>query len=648
MDVSVIIPCHNAEPYLAQTVGSVLLQSRPPDEVIIVDDGSTDRSVDIARSFPSVRVLRRTCGGASKTRNFGYQLASGRMLMFLDADDVLGPCALAGLTRAVARKPGSIGICPWYRLEQLNGDWVRRPPSWPSTRHGHDYLSGWLTGRYYPPCAVLWSREAFERSGGWDERARVNNDGDIMMRALAYGTELVPAKTGEAFYRRVPTARASVSSAQHSRAGRASQIYVIQKIARILTERERLEPYRQALGEAFVKIANECKGPYPDLQREAVRLARRYGEGTWQRLRRPLSRRLMRRLPAVPDCMTALSSGPADVITYGLDLVRAPLSRKPQRSYPKSRISVPPPVSVIVPTYNRAHQLPRAIESVLSQTFAAFELLIVDDGSTDRTPSIASAYADERVHYLRQNVNQGVGAARNIGLRKSRGEFVAFLDSDDEWLPQKIECQVEQFRKSPVEVGLLYTGVETVATGGKRWLFEPAHRGDVYERLLMGNVIHSGSSVMVRRNVIRNAGFFDELIPAIEDYDYWLRIARYYRFDYIDAPLVRYFDLQNSERRSLDTRANLSARAWLYRKHGCEMRRIGVAHEFLIESARRHLVPWLNDVSGARILAAQALMNKPLSMDLWAFLVGNTLPDSVRAPLRSTFRLLRDRLKVAR
>jgi glycosyltransferase involved in cell wall biosynthesis len=285
-----------------------------------------------------------------------------------------------------------------------------------------------------------------------------------------------------------------------------------------------------------------------------------------------------------------------------------------------------PVVSVVIPTYNRANILPRALESALAQTYDHLEVLVVDDGSTDNTAELVAQYAelDNRVRYLRQPQNAGVSAARNRGLREARGDFVAFLDSDDEWFPAKLEGQVERFGQVGENVGLIYCGVETIEGEGDSWTFRPEHRGDVYEHLLLKNVIHTGSGVIIRRNVTRSAGFFDEEIPAIEDYEYWLRIARYYEFDFVEAPLIRYFDATDVARKSLDSQDNHDARAYFYRKHGAEMRKAKTAHLFLLESARRHRAA--DHIVDAIRLGVQAIFLAPNSYPAYPFLLETVLP----------------------
>lgn len=289
---------------------------------------------------------------------------------------------------------------------------------------------------------------------------------------------------------------------------------------------------------------------------------------------------------------------------------------------PPNPRGVPPVVTVIIPTYNRAHLLSRALDSVLAQTFEDFEVLVVDDGSTDDTAALMAEYVarDERVRYLVQPRNAGVSAARNRGLREARGAYIAFLDSDDEWLPTKLERQVDRFEVLPEDVGLVYGGVENVGADGERTVHTPEHRGDLFQTLLRKNVIHGTSGVMLRRAAAVRAGFFDEEIPAIEDWEYWLRVLPHFDVDFVAEPLTRYHDPHGVERKSLNTGENLDARDYLYRKHGAAMRRAGTAHLFLLDSAHRHLATDPPDVTGALRLALQALAVKPTARSPYGFL----------------------------
>ncbi len=616
MKLSVVIPCHNAAPYLAQAIGSVIEQSYSADEIIVVDDASTDDSVAVARSFGNrIRLLTGHFSSAPAARTFGAAQATGDALMFLDADDVLGPTVLEALARALLSRPGAIAVCPWYRLDFRDGRWVRQPRSCEPRLPGDDALTAWLSGWYHPPCSVLWSRAAFERSGGWDETVKVNNDGDIMMRALVAGVPLVRTLDGESFYRRLPDPAASLSGKRTTRAGIVSRVRVLDKLVSALEAAGRLQRYRIPLALACDAAARDAdaidRRDLADRYRStAHRLA---GPRVWRDMlgaRRVASRWLVRRWQSAVLRLAERAADPrrrpgiGRPVPYGLSGPADGQAGSTQQ----------PLVSVIVPTFNRAALVARAIDSVLAQTYERFELLVVDDASTDDTADVIAACGDARVRHLRQDRNRGVAAARNRGFREARGELLALLDSDDEWRADKLARQVDRARRLPETVGLFYTGVATVGSDGSAWFDIPSHRGDIRRALLQRNVIHGCSSVMLRSAVVERVGGMDEALPAIEDYDHWLRVAEHYRADCIPEPLVRYHDPQDdtgAARRSQQLRANLAARAMVFDKHAEAMRRAGVAHLFLLDSARRHLRSPLRDTAAARRLVLEALRERP-------------------------------------
>jgi glycosyltransferase involved in cell wall biosynthesis len=193
-------------------------------------------------------------------------------------------------------------------------------------------------------------------------------------------------------------------------------------------------------------------------------------------------------------------------------------------------------VSVIIPTYNRGWIVRDAIDSVLGQTYADFELIVVDDGSTDRTPQILDAYGD-RLRVIRQ-ANQGVSAARNRGIGDASGPLIALLDSDDIWLPAKLGVQVDFFEKNPA--ALICQTEEIWIRNGLRVNPGKRHRkpsGMIFERSLELCLV-SPSAVMVRRELFEKVGLFDESLPACEDYDLWLRVGCRFPVHLIDKPLT--------------------------------------------------------------------------------------------------------------
>ena len=193
-------------------------------------------------------------------------------------------------------------------------------------------------------------------------------------------------------------------------------------------------------------------------------------------------------------------------------------------------------VSVIIPTYNRAAMLKEAVDSVLAQDYPNFELIVVDDGSTDSTPKILNTYQDD-VTVIRRN-NLGVSSARNAGIRAASGQFIAFLDSDDLWLPQKLSNQVEFFNLNPE--ALICQTEEIWIRNSVRVNPKKRHKkvsGMIFEPSLELCLV-SPSAVMMQRSLFETVGLFDESLPACEDYDLWLRISCRYPIHLIDTPLI--------------------------------------------------------------------------------------------------------------
>ena len=193
-------------------------------------------------------------------------------------------------------------------------------------------------------------------------------------------------------------------------------------------------------------------------------------------------------------------------------------------------------LSVIIPSYNRAIWLPRALLSVQKQTLPANEIIVVDDGSTDGTETlIKSDYPD--IVYLRQE-NKGVSTARNHGIEKATGEWLAFLDSDDEWLPNKLEIQKDALEAVP-DIKICHTE-EIWIRNEKRVNPMKKHAktgGWIFQHCLPLCAM-SPSSILIHRSVFETVGNFDESLPACEDYDLWLRITHRYPVAFVEQPLI--------------------------------------------------------------------------------------------------------------
>jgi glycosyltransferase involved in cell wall biosynthesis len=201
---------------------------------------------------------------------------------------------------------------------------------------------------------------------------------------------------------------------------------------------------------------------------------------------------------------------------------------------------MPPLVAVIIPTYNRAPMLERAVQSVLSQTFRDFELVVVDDGSTDNTAELPVFKTGvPRMRYMKLDHNRGVSRARNAGVRAISAPWLAFLDSDDEWLPEKLEKQVRWTLEHP-DMPLVQTR-EIWIRRGRRVNPPKTHEkseGDLFGASLERCMI-TPSSVMLKRTLFEETGGFNESLPACEDYDLWLRITCRCRAGLVDEYLLR-------------------------------------------------------------------------------------------------------------
>ena len=197
-------------------------------------------------------------------------------------------------------------------------------------------------------------------------------------------------------------------------------------------------------------------------------------------------------------------------------------------------------VSVVIPAYNAMAFLPTTLDRVLKQTFTDFEALIIDDGSTDCIVAWASTVADNRVHLISQK-NKGVSVARNTGIEHAKVEYTAFLDADDLWEPTKLEKQVYCLNSNP-EIGIVYTWTLLVdeVEAPMDIKYNSIHEGNVWQQILVEDIVCSGSSAMVRRGCFEVCGMFDPALSSAADFDMWTRIAANYQFSVIKEFLLFY------------------------------------------------------------------------------------------------------------
>lgn len=217
-----------------------------------------------------------------------------------------------------------------------------------------------------------------------------------------------------------------------------------------------------------------------------------------------------------------------------------------------------PKVSVIITTYNREKFLRETITSVLSQSYNDFELIIIDDGSTDKTKDIVDSFTDERISYYYQQ-NKGQNIARNLGMSISQGEYIAHVDSDDLWINTKLEKQVKILNEKK-DIGLVYCGTKLIDCNSEfvKKLKIHNHNGYVLDKLLMSNFLYNGSNTLFRKTCLTKVVNFDESVNRMTDWQFYLKFSIYYKFYSIPEYLVLY--------RVHDT--NMSINYIKYKKNG--------------------------------------------------------------------------------
>ncbi|WP_294961242.1 glycosyltransferase family A protein [Sulfurimonas sp.] len=192
-------------------------------------------------------------------------------------------------------------------------------------------------------------------------------------------------------------------------------------------------------------------------------------------------------------------------------------------------------VSVVIPTYNRYEVLKRALKSVYAQTHKPKEVIIIDDGSTDKTSQILKTFPDAKYYYQK---NSGVSSARNLGIKKSNFEWIAFLDSDDEWHPQKLQEHLKLHQKCP-KLQISYTDEKWIRNLKEVKIPKKYRKvgGDIFEECLSHCFI-APSSTIIHKNLLSEVGLFDESLEVCEDYDLWLRVAMINEIGLVDKKLI--------------------------------------------------------------------------------------------------------------
>jgi glycosyltransferase involved in cell wall biosynthesis len=460
--VSVIIPCFNQGLYIHDAVESIIRQTFTNWECLIVNDGSTDNTAQIACALSiefadrNIRVLNKPNGGPAEARNQGIQASRGKYILPLDADDMVLPHMLEA-TISLLENNRAISIA--YTDAQNFGT-VRGPSptiDYSAERLKHEGLFAY--------CA-LFRKEAWNDAGGYNSNVIGYEDWDFWISCAEKGH----------YGRRIPE---------------PLFMYRIKTASLVTTARKR-DLYLKA------QIVLNHKAIY---NQEQLKWAQDIREGRLQ----------------------------AEKLDSGIGRI------------PIRYVSQSPPVpsiTVIIPTFNRETLLPRAVKSVLAQTRSDLELIIVDDGSTDGTKQYVKSISDPRIRYYRHDVNKGQNAALNTGVQHANGLYIAFLDSDDEWLPHFLEKIMARFAQEP-SLGAAYSRAFNMRKNG---VLEDAQRfelqGSIYREALAQGFISHMISLVVRKDVFEKTGLFDTGFVVCQDDDFCFRLAKHYIVGLIPEALV--------------------------------------------------------------------------------------------------------------
>jgi glycosyltransferase involved in cell wall biosynthesis len=237
-----------------------------------------------------------------------------------------------------------------------------------------------------------------------------------------------------------------------------------------------------------------------------------------------------------------------------------------------------PTVSIVVPTYNRPALLKKAIQSILAQTFQDFEVIVVDDGLKERAQSVIESFNDSRIKYIAHLEERGGSAARNTGIKATQGEFTAFLDDDDEWLPEKLTIQMLEFKNTLEDVGFCFSGVENILKDKILMTHVPSGIDNYHIRALSYLKGFLTVTLIIKRKVFDVVGFFDEKFPSHQEADLMIRITEKFKGLGIDKPLVKVNMISSSNQVGQNIEKSIAGRELILEKYRSEFSKLPHAY----------------------------------------------------------------------
>lgn len=297
-----------------------------------------------------------------------------------------------------------------------------------------------------------------------------------------------------------------------------------------------------------------------------------------------------------------------------------------------------PTVSIIIPSYNRGYCIARAITSVLRQTYTDFEIIVVDDASTDDTQQQVKCFTDARIYYLSHVSNRGGGAARNTGIQAARGEFIAFLDSDDSWQTYKLQRQIHALQQLGPTWGMSYTWLACVNEQGEVTQRRQSElEGNCFLDMLAANFIGSFSNVVVRKTLLQKTGGLDETLRSCQDWDLFIRLSRQTRIHCLPECAVNYLEsVSDKYRISSNPRAVIQGHRRILEKYADDYAALPAAYQQRASHCFMQVFASVGNLSGA---FSSGVLRLRYGFSL------NNLADSVHLILRATRRFFQYKLR---
>ncbi len=504
--VSVIIPVYNGDRYIVQAVESVLNQTYTNWEIIVIDDGSQDETHRVLQPyFDRIRYIYQENQGVAAARNRGIKEATGNLIAFLDQDDFFLPDKLAAQV-ALFRGSSSLGIVNsgWHLVNE-QGEIISDIKPWQYFPKLD--LETWIVQMPVLPSAMMFSRKWLEIAGGFNSDFDSVDDADLVIRLAVLGCEAAWLPQVTVGYRQHD------KNVSIKKALQQANLFIKLK-HNFFNKPDLPQPIRDLKNPAF----------YEALTWMAWQLYYSgYPVAAVEYYQKSLAYTPYSATKTVIDWINRLASI-SKAYGFSLDLqsLRNLSEWKQLMSniLPKKTVRV----SVIIPAYNCDRYIVRAVESAINQTYQDWEIIVIDDGSTDNIRQVLEPYYDS-IQYIYQ-ANQGAAIARNRACELAKGEFLAFLDGDDFFLPEKLEKQIACFDADP-SLDMVQNGWLIVDQNGKDLYpvmpWEESPKLDL-ETLVLYKFVRP-SAIMLRREWWERLGGFDPRFPPTEDLDFVLRLA---------------------------------------------------------------------------------------------------------------------------